>query len=221
MSDIYVFWDNSNLFISAKKVAEERDGYGTREAVRLNFANLMRLATATRPVVKAFAVGSVPPEEEALWNRLTADTGIQIDLLERGQQSGCEQGVDESLQVNMLRAGDDEETPKVAVLLTGDGKGYAKGRGFLADLERLYKKGWGIEVLSWSHSCKPELKYFAQQNGEFISLDNYYNSITFIVGGRSSEYLSLTSRKTVNPRKSEKDLKIEALEEKLARIEAE
>lgn len=220
MQEIYVFWDNSNLFHSAQQVATRREG-NFSASVRLHFANLMRLATVQRSVIKAVAVGSVPPSEKELWDRMEADAGIAIELYERGAQSGKEQGVDQCLQTHMLRALSDEETPKIAVLLTGDGKGYEDGIGFLADMNRMHKKGWGVEILSWDHSCKKELKTWAEKNGVFVSLDLYYHSITFIAGGRSESALSLTKRKTATPQNIKNALEEEnkELREKILEID--
>ena len=65
--------------------------------------------------------------------------------------------------------------------LTGDGAGYDDGVGFHADIERMYAAGWGIEVLSWGRSCRRTLRDWASTKGAFVKLDNYYNSITFLV----------------------------------------
>ena len=80
------------------------------------------------------------------------------------------------------------------MLLTGDGVGYDDGVGFHADLERMAKGGWGVEVLSWDVCCKKTLKEWATTAGVFIPLENYYDQITFIEGGRNVESLKLTSR---------------------------
>lgn len=219
MDGIYVFWDNSNIFISAQEVGVQRDGEDCRRAIRLKFANLMKLATCDRPVKKAIAVGSVPPEYQDLWHKMESETGINIELYERGQFSKQEQGVDQCLQTHMLRALADEPEPKIAVLLTGDGIGYEKGIGFLADLKRQYEKGWGIEVLSWDHSCNQELKNWAEISGVFVKLDDFYDSITFIESGRDEVPLSLTNRKCAQPRKLI-DPEKEEMAKKIAEFEA-
>jgi hypothetical protein len=85
---------------------------------------------------------------------LREKTGIVPELYERGGLSGGEQGLDQCLQVHMLRAISDNADPHVAVLLTGDGAGYDDGVGFHADTERMHAAGWAIEVLSWEHSCR-------------------------------------------------------------------
>lgn len=177
----------------------DREGYSARYSVRIHFDNLVSLATAKRSVEFALAVGSIPPEMRHIWNRLE-HTGVQIELFERGAQSSSEQGVDQSLQVQMLRKSLDYPADQcIAVLLTGDGKGFYDGVGFHADLERMQKIGWRIEVLSWSKCCNAHLKRWAEQAGLFIPLDNYYDSITFLEQIRSPKSLNLTHRPLSKP----------------------
>ena len=180
MEKVFVYWDNSNIFISAQEVAAEREGGDARYRMRLHFHNLLRLAHADRPIKNAVAVGSVPPELRHVWTRLENE-GITVDLSERGALHGTEQGVDQKLQTHMLRdALDNNGDPGIAVLLTGDGAGFYDGVGFHADLERMHRKGWRIEVLSWAYSCSRRMKEWAEQNGKFIALADFYDSITFL-----------------------------------------
>ena len=167
--------------------------------IRVNFEHLYKLASASRPVKKAICVGSVPPEMDAVWQKLKA-AGVTVELFERGSDSGKEQGVDQCLQVHMLRALADAESPAVAVLLTGDGAGYDNGVGFHADMARLYKKGWGIEVLSWDISCNKRLKAWAQESGLYVPLENHYDEITFRGQTRKSKTVSLKHRGRAAPR---------------------
>ena len=178
MDKVFIYWDNSNIYISAKEVAAEREGGDARYRMRLHFRNLLRLAHADRPIERAVAVGSVPPELRHVWTSMENE-GITVDLSERGALHGTEQGVDQKLQTYMLRdALDYNGDPGIAVLLTGDGSGFSDGVGFHADLERMHRKHWRIEVLSWSYSCSRRMKEWAKENGKFIALDDFYESIT-------------------------------------------
>ena len=180
MEKVFIYWDNSNIYISATEIAAEREGPDARYRLRLHFRNLLRLASADRPIESAIAVGSVPPELRNVWTRLE-NAGVKVELSERGALHGAEQGVDQKLQANMLRnALDYNGDPGIAVLLTGDGSGFYDGVGFHADLERMHRKGWRIEVLSWTYSCNRRMKEWAEQNGKFIALDDFYESITFL-----------------------------------------
>lgn len=177
---VFIYWDNSNIFISAKDVAVQREGEGARPRIRIHFRNLLELARAARPIERALAVGSVPPELRTVWNSLENE-GIEVRLLERGSLTGGEQGVDQLLQTQMLRDGYDfNGTPGTAILLTGDGRGFSEGAGFHADLERMRGRGWRIEVLSWRHSCARKMREWATEHGVFIPLDDYYESVTFL-----------------------------------------
>jgi hypothetical protein len=197
-SKVSIFWDNSNIYIPAQFVANKRDrGFASRE-VRVHFQNLFDLARAGRPVDRAVCVGSVPPELEIVWKHLKK-TGVKVELYERGEGSGSEQGVDQCLQVHMLRSLTDL-APGVVVILTGDGAGYDSGTGYHADLERMHRGGWGVEVISWDCAVNKKLKTWAEKEGVYIPLENYYDSVTFSSGTRDAKHLSLTHRPTVKPK---------------------
>lgn len=192
---VHIFWDNSNIFIPAQSVSADKDGAYAVSRLRIHFENLFRLAHAGRRVASAKCVGSGAP---AVWQRLSA-LGLSSEFFERGGASGREQGVDQCLQVHMLRAAADAATPGVAVLLTGDGAGYEEGRGYHADIERLHRQGWGVEVLSWQGACSRALREWASEVGVFVPLDSYFQSITFVEGGRVALPISLVHRHRAKP----------------------
>lgn len=183
MKKVFVYWDSSNIFHEAQRLAEERNGGepNARYRVRIHFDNLLRLAHADRPLAKAVAAGSVPPEIRSLWNRLE-NTGVEVKLFDRGSRGYGEQGVpDQTLQLDMFRDGRiHKDEPGVAVLLTGDGAGYTSGQGFHTTLELMHKDGWQVEVLSWAHACNKRMREWAETKGVFVALDDYYDSITFL-----------------------------------------
>lgn len=155
---------------------------------------MFKLAVAGRPFSRGYAVGSIPPEDWSVWNQFAKRTGIEPELFERGASTGTEQAVDQALQVQMLRAALDERDPHIAVLLTGDGRGYGDGVGFHADLERLHRRGWGIEVLSWQDACAQDLKKWASEVGCFVKLDDYIDSIVFEQGTTFVKPLDMRKR---------------------------
>ncbi len=197
---VHVFWDDSNIFIAGQKHCASVESATVAADFRIHFRNLFELAVVGRPVGTAICVGSIPPGLQELWDELER-TGIAVEKYERGKQSGKEQGADQCLQVHMLRALADEDEPGIAVLLTGDGAGYEDGVGFHADLERMQKKGWGIEVLSWTHSCRKALREWADQVGVYVPLENFYESISFTGALRRVKQLGLTKRHKAFPSK--------------------
>ena len=180
MENVFIYWDNSNIFHEAQRLAE-REGHDARFRVRINFENLMRLAHADRKVAQALVTGSVPPEMRQLWNRMEA-AGVETQVIDRGARERGEQDMpDRLLQLRMLEnTVDFNGDPGIAVVLTGDGAGYLEGAGFHSTLERMHKKGWRIEILSWEHSCNQRMRQWAERNGIFVALGNFYDAITFL-----------------------------------------
>ena len=181
MEKVFIYWDNSNIFFGARAEAEEREGLDARHRVRISFKAMLSLARAERPVEKALAAGSVPPEMRALWNRLSME-GVQIELFDRGAvERGEQQTPDRVLQLQMLRdVADYNGDPGIAVVLTGDGQGFYDGAGFHAELERLYRRGWRVEVLSWANSCNQRMRQWVEAHGIFVPLDDFYHAVTFL-----------------------------------------
>ncbi len=183
MDKVFVYWDNSNIFHEAQRFAEERDeGPDARYRVRIHFESLLRLAHADRTLQKAFVAGSVPPEMQCLWNRLESE-GVEVALFDRGDSVRGEQQVpDDKLQLEMLRDTlNYDGPPGIVTLLTGDGAGYLEGHGFHQTLELIRnKQGWKIEILSWRHSCNQRMRCWAEENGVFVALDDFYEAITFL-----------------------------------------
>ena len=181
--DVFIYLDNSNIFIEAKRLAEECNGSG-RQAVRLHFDNLLALAANGRTVKHAVAAGSVPPELRNLWARLHR-SGVDCKVFERGPKG--EQNVPDCfLQLAMARNAL-MNPPGVAVLLTGDGVGHLQDEGFLTTLKGVKMSKWNVEVLSWRHCINRYLFDWVKENGHFTALDDYYESITFTVAVDSVE----------------------------------
>lgn len=192
MDSVFIYWDNSNIFHEAQRLAEEREkSPDARYRVRIDFENMMRLARADRDVKKALAAGSVPPEMRQLWNRMES-VGVDVQLFDRGSAGRGEQDIpDRLLQLEMLKDalifnGD----PGIAVLLTGDGAGYSEGAGFHTTLELMHEKGWRIEILSWAHACNQRMRRWAQENGVFVALDDFYQAVTFLTPSRPGHELA-------------------------------
>ena len=210
MDKVFIYWDNSNIFHEAQRLAEEQEQEAGADAgfrVRMDFENLLRLAHADRPVRKAVAAGSPPPEMRQLWNRMES-LGVTVRLFDRGSAGHGEQDVpDRLLQLRMLEdAIDFNGDPGIVVLLTGDGAGYHEGVGFHSTLERMRKRGWRVEILSWAHATNQRMRRWAEANGIFVALDDFYSSITYLqpsrpgfelAKGRKASELNLSIRRTL------------------------
>ena len=193
MDSVFIYWDNSNIFLEAQRFAEEHDeGPNARYRVRIHFDSMLRLAHADRPIERAVAAGSVPPEMRQLWNRLESG-GVEVSLFDRGSRERGEQETpDQILQLQMLQdALDYNGDPGIVVLLTGDGAGYLQGAGFHRTLERMHKRGWRVEILSWAHSTNQRMRRWAEENGVFVALDDFYEAVTYMEPSRPGFELAM------------------------------
>jgi len=179
---INIFWDNSNIWLVGRSVCEIREP-GDENQFRIHFARLFEFAVDGRAVDYAFLGGSVPPNNDALWDRFKA-LGVAVERQERGRGSGGEVAVDESIQLAIANRILDCDEPGTLVLLTGDGNGYTEGRGFIRQLERAVKHGWTIEVISWDQGCNRHLRAYAQDNGRYRPLEPVYEQVSFIQNKR-------------------------------------
>ncbi|GAB7347454.1 hypothetical protein MBLNU459_g4370t1 [Dothideomycetes sp. NU459] len=89
-----------------------------------------------------------------------------------------EQGVDEIIHLKMLESIVDVEEPTTIVLATGDAAQAEYSQGFLTMAERALRKGWRIELVSWSKNISQLYKKaaFRSQWGDrfkIIELDDY------------------------------------------------
>lgn len=181
---MYIFWDNSNIHYAGLDIVFPRREPGVqKELYRTHFSNLLDLVVQGRTVDDIYFAGSVPPKGDALWNHI-GGLGITPSLLPRSLTDGEADTTDHVLQLALLRLAMDCKKPHTIALLTGDGAGINNGQGFLADAKRIAEKGWKFEVYSWDSACHSKLKQFAQENGKYVNLEDYYENITFIKNGR-------------------------------------
>jgi len=90
-------------------------------------------------------------------------------------------------------------------LPAGDGAGYLEGAGFHSTLERMHGRGWRVEILSWAHSTNQRMRRWAEAKGVFVSLDDFYESVTYLdprpgfdfAAGRVAAPLDLSRRRVL------------------------
>ena len=183
---MYIFWDNSNIhYAGLNQVLPFKEPGADPSRYRTYFKGLLDLVVNGRDIDEIYFSGSVPPKNDALWNAVKR-LGITPSLLPRSMTDGEADTTDHVLQLALLRLALDHPVPDTIALLTGDGAGLNKGEGFLSDAIRLAGKGWKFEVYSWDAACNRYLRKFAENGGRYIRLEDYYENITFIEGGRQT-----------------------------------
>ena len=158
---VYLYWDNSNIFLSARHCERSNAKY----RLRIDFGNLVALAIAKHPIKRVLAVGSIPPELEHVW-KIMAAQGIAVKYHNRAKSFSEQEVPDEKLQLQMLSdIVDNVDYPGTAVVLTEDEAGFQEGAGFWVTLQRMKRFGWGVEVLSWATSCHKKMRRWVEEEG--------------------------------------------------------
>ncbi|WP_156963752.1 NYN domain-containing protein [Muricoccus aerilatus] len=99
----HIFFDNSNIYGGSRRAAETIEPNAPWIAVRIYYRNLFRLIEGQGDVKTRVLSGSVPPENELLW-QTARDLGYNTDLLRKVERDNGrlgEQGVDEMLHLKI------------------------------------------------------------------------------------------------------------------------
>lgn len=168
--DLFLFIDNSNLFIEMRRVAQLVFNYDDDllRRVRVDYGKLLEYIRKERELKEAILVGSKPPPNDSLWARLRK-LGIELKIYERSPFTDREREVDQEL-VNCIR--DTMETnkpPGVIALVSGDG-------GYVTTMERCVSRGWMVETYFWRQAAA-SLKHLG--GGTFFNLNPDFDRITF------------------------------------------
>lgn len=175
MNGLHLFIDNSNLFIEAQRVARSKFYYDDQLVIRLriSYGDLLEEIRGQRSLKETVLVGSEPPKNDSLWNKLES-LNIKPRIFRR-DFSGREKGVDAELTNAIRDTLEDNANPGTIAIVAGD-------RDYLPTLERCVKKQWDVEIYFWEQASN----FLKDLNGaRFISLDNCFENITFLAKTRS------------------------------------
>ncbi|KAF8449672.1 hypothetical protein BGX38DRAFT_1064477, partial [Terfezia claveryi] len=177
---VHVFIDNSNILIGFIDCIKAQRGYKKPERVQrpsFSFFHFTIILERSRPVARKVLVGSLPHTpviDEAkklqykcdLLQKIETEGPVEPPKRKRAgsPSSGSdspstknkkrmakkEQGVDEVLNLKMCESIIDADVPGTLVLASGDGAIGEFSEGFLRTVERALKKGWKVELVTFS-----------------------------------------------------------------------
>lgn len=96
---VYVFIDNSNLFIEAKKESARRRHLAVSEdwRVRIDIGLLMEVLLNGRELLYGYIFGSRPPSHDSFWRKYGHSSNCEVLLYDRSKFTNKEKQVDVSL----------------------------------------------------------------------------------------------------------------------------
>ncbi|KJX95868.1 hypothetical protein TI39_contig954g00015 [Zymoseptoria brevis] len=132
---------------------------------------------------KAVSAKAPPPHKIALAGSVltpggSSASGSETNTPQFAPAKMIEQGVDEILHLKILESVVDTEVPTTIVLATGDAACAEYSSGFMAMVERALRKGWKVELVSWSKNIssmytRPAWTSAWEERFRIITLDDY------------------------------------------------
>ena len=183
---VWIFADNSNIWIEAMKHASRTKGFITKQdhRVRIDIGLLADAVAEGREVVQATLYGSEPPKVDTVWKKMS-DKNWRVKTYTKSHITGKEKEVDAGLVTDVTEvacdtpphlrgtiiiiSGDRDICPAVQQTLTRNGGKYT----------------WRIEIHVWKHArtLLDRLEGFEKKYpGRVICnlLDNHMQNVTFL-----------------------------------------
>lgn len=99
---VWIFVDNSNLWIEAKKLQGRKRYFESTEdpRVRIDVGKLAEIIADGRPIVQANIYGSIPPPVDTVWAKME-EAGWNVNIKERSPITGREKQVDQQITADV------------------------------------------------------------------------------------------------------------------------
>lgn len=179
---LFVYVDNSNVWIEGMRVSAVRNGMAAdsrdamnRQVTDRNWSyDFGRLYQAVCPqleqIGRASLFGSRPPKNDSLW-QLAKNAGFHVEVFDRNYNNQ-EKEVDVAIATQMVA--DSYEYMKIerndrVVLLSGD-------RDYLPSVKQLSSRGFPTSVVFWEHATSVDLRNGADN---FARLDDLFEHLTY------------------------------------------
>ena len=171
---IWIFVDDSNIWIEAKKLAGKNKHFKTGEdhRVRIDVGKLTDVVADGRPVEQGFLYGSEPPAVDEVWEKIRKH-GWAVFTKKRNRMTGKEKKVDTQLAVDITAKAISTSIEKrsTIIVISGDAD-------MIPAIEKALEcEGWRIEVYTWKHAMSKELRTL--DHVSVFPLDDYLERVTF------------------------------------------
>lgn len=191
---IWIFADNSNIWIGAKNLGKKTFRTGRQcedHRIRIDYGSLMAVVAKERRVVGAFLYGSKPPENDSLWNK-ARERGWKVDVKRRSSVTNQEKQVDAQITADIVELLKLSKQGTI-VLITGDAD-------FIPAVKKVVKyRTWKIEVGVWKSIQSHCLTSLAEkyENVSEINLDDDWDNIVYSEKEFSAKHSIPTSSSAV------------------------
>ena len=176
---IWIYVDDSNIWITAKKLAAKKMKTKEDHRVRIDVGKLTNVVAKGRAVEKCFLYGSEPPAVDTIWEKIE-ERGWQVPMRKKKSKiTRKEKGMDAQLvaDITQIVCTTPEEERTTIVIISGDADAMP-AINLALDSEF---RGWNVEVCMWKDAMSNELKKLpkTEANVEVHYLDEFLEYITY------------------------------------------
>ena len=177
----YVYVDNSNLFIEAKRVSAVQKGYAPDiwtamqnriidNDYTIDFGRLHEFIAGGDPaeIKRAALFGSRPPPNDSIWT-FAQKAGFEPVLVDRNvanQEKKVDTGMVTMIMRDAYKAGDPAST--TITIVAGDSD-------FVPMVHTLKEDGFNVDIVFWDHAAR-ELR---EEATRFISLNKHLKLLAY------------------------------------------
>lgn len=175
---IWIFVDDSTIWVEAKKLQSTRKGYLTSEdhRLRIDMRKLASFIANDRPVKKGILYAAEPPPIYEVWRNIESKAGWDVDRSELKMSSGEKQInaklVAKATATAILTPCDERTT---MAFVTGDAN-------VVPALKKVVDCAWQVEIYMWSDAISSDIHSFAADHEDQVkirALDDQLNFICF------------------------------------------
>ena len=174
---VFIYVDDSNMWIEAKKLAAKRLNLKCVEdpRLRLDIGRVADVVANGREVAWGVLYGSEPPPIDTVWEKIR-ERGWKVITSKRSRFTNKEKQVDHKMVTDITALVSDRGVAKGRiVIVSGD-----------ADVIPAIKEGlaqnWSFEICMWESGISKALKDLAEENPELLTifpLDSHLQDISF------------------------------------------
>ena len=175
---IWIYVDDSNIWIEAKKHASKIRRFKTKEdhRVRIEIGKLTEVVADGRPVAQGFLYGSEPPPVDTVWEKIK-QKGWNVNPYRRSRMTGKEKKVDTQLVADVTEKAckTPEKEKSTFVLITGDADA-------IPAIDVALKYDWNVDVVMWKHAMSADLMKLEKKSENRLKLrylDDFLEKVTF------------------------------------------
>lgn len=174
---VFIYVDDSNMWIEAKKLAAKQLNLKCAEdpRLRLDIGRVADVVANGREVAWGVLYGSEPPPVDTVWEKIR-ERGWKVITSKRSRFTNKEKQVDHKMVTDITALVSDRGVAKgKIVIVSGD-----------ADVIPAIKEGlakkWSFEIWMWESGISKALKDLAEENPELLTifpLDSHLQDISF------------------------------------------